>query len=406
MTWHASAVLSLTAAVMLPLVPGVSPSPGVPPPSHRAVFGPTAQVSPPTGSVTTAAAPSSTGPASFNLQLEWPLAALHANRLWRHGRGGGVTVAVIDTGIDVRHPDLAGAVSLPAVRDLTIRPRDYGADQSADSHGTAVAGIIAARGSTASQAHMVGLAPQATLLDIRVAVQSDRATSAAIAQGIVTAARAGADIINVSLTAPTADPALANAVSFAQARGCLIVAAAGSTTVGQALIGYPGVLTVAAKSRAGQPLSASPAVVWAPGAGLYSTGETHPVVAALPGYVENASGNGYAAAYVSAAAALLLSADRKLTPAAAGRLLIRTARRTVARPEPSIDPVAALDSALPGPRPVQFGQGGFPLLAAGLPIAGCLLLVVALLRISAVRRRRSTRLALAEIPPSSWDQSW
>ncbi len=314
MAWRTSAVVALTAA-MLPLAPGISPSPSVSPSGQSAVSGPTAKVSPASpaatgpaatgpaatvpGPTATAAAPSSARPPRFSPQLEWPLVTLQANRLWRHGLGGGETVAVIDTGIDVRQPDLAGAVSL--VRDLTARPRDYGADQSADSHGTAIGGIIAAHGSATSQAHMAGLAPQATLLDIRVAVEANQVTSAAIAQGIVTAAQAGADIINVSLIAPSADPVLSQAVSFAQARGCLIVAAAAAR---QALATSPGVLTVAAVSQAGLALSASPAVVSAPGADLYSPGETHPVVPGLPGYVEDASGSGFSAAYVSAAVVL------------------------------------------------------------------------------------------------------
>ena len=204
------------------------------------------------------------------------------------------------------------------------------------------------------------------------------------------------------MIAPSADPVLSQAVSFAQVRGCLIVAAAAAR---QALATYPGVLTVAAVSQAGRALSASPAIVSAPGADLYSTGETHPVVPGLPGYVEDASGSGFSAAYVSAAAALLLSANQKLTPAAAERLLIRTARGAPGRPVPSIDPVAALDSTLPAPPPVRPG-GGSPLLEAGLAIVACLLIVVVLIRISAVRKRRATRLALAAIPPSSWDQSW
>ena len=119
----------------------------------------------------------------------------------------------------------------------------------------------------------------------------------------------------------------------------------------QALATYPGVLTVAAVSQAGRALSASPAIVSAPGADLYSTGETHPVVPGLPGYVEDASGSGFSAAYVSAAAALLLSANQKLTPAASGTVADKDGPRAPGRPVPSIDPVAALESTLPHRRP-------------------------------------------------------
>ena len=404
MTWRVSAIAALTA--VLPLAaggPGASPSPGS---GQFAVFGPTAKASPASPSATkpTASVPAQApaGPPTFSPQVEWPLVSLRAYQLWRHGLGGGENIAVVDTGIDVQQLDLAGAVS--RIRDLTARPRESGADESADSHGTAIAGIIAARGSRASQPRMAGLAPRAMLFDIRVAVEPGRVTSAAIAQGIVTAVRAGAAIINVSLLAPSLDPELGEAVTFAQARGCLIVAAGGNATAVQALTGYPGVLTVAAVNQAGALLGVGPASVSAPGADLFSAGETHPVRPGA-GYVYGVSGSDFAAAYVSAAAALLLSADRKLTPAAAGRLLVSKARHTADSPVSVIDPLAALDSTLPAP-PAPAGGRGSPALTVGLPVAGGVLIVILLTRIRAVRRRRATRLALAAIPHSSWDQPW
>src|SRR5262249_41242370 len=150
-----SAVMTLTAA-LLPAALAASPSPSPSSslsPAASATSASTGSASSgtpsPTTTVTpgTSAVPGGTGlptPPQFSPQLEWPLARLRAGQLWRHGLGAGVTVAVIDTGINTLQPDLAGAVL--ATEDFTARSaRDRGADESSDSHGTAVAGIIAAR---------------------------------------------------------------------------------------------------------------------------------------------------------------------------------------------------------------------------------------------------------------------
>jgi subtilisin family serine protease len=423
MSWRASAIVTLAAA-LIPTALATSPSPTPPSsPSPAASAAPTSPAS--TGSASPGppspapsavtpgapAVPGGNGPSArpqFSPQLEWPLVTLRADRLWRYGQGAGVTVAVIDTGIDARQPDLAGAVS--ATEDLTAQgTRDDGADESSDSHGTAVAGIIAARGSATGQGHMTGLAPRASLLDIRVAVQPDHVTAAAVAQGIMAAAEAGADIINVSLIVPSATPALRAAVSLARERNCLVVAAAGSPGAPQALADSPGVLIVAAAGRAGAPAApagASPATVSAPGDDLFSTGEMAGAGSAVDGYVHGASGSAFSAAYVSAAAALLLSADRKLSPAEAGRLLVTTARPAAASTAPpAIDPVAALDAAL-FPSPPHPAGSGFLTVGVGLAVAAGLAIALLLAWILAVRRRRPAEPALGSIPPSSWDQPW
>lgn len=390
----------------------------------------------PASSVPASSAPAVTTPGYpvFSSQLEWPLAALQAGQLWRHGLGAGVSVAVVDTGIDRAQPDLAGSIALTL--DFTARhPDDYGEDQSADSHGTAVAGIIAARGSAAGPQHMVGLAPRASLFDIRVAVQPGQVSPDAVAQGIEAAARAGAAIIDVSLIVPAQTPKLSQAVSYALDHHCLIVAAAGTQTAPQALAGYAGVVTVAAVNRAGQAIApataglpaavSAPATVSAPGADLFSAGETTGPDAAGHGYVHDASGSAFSAGLVAAAVAVLMSADHKLTPVTAARLLVKTAQRTPGAGESGagesgpavIDPLAALESALgpaprphpsPSPAPAKAAGGSWVTVLAvvGIALLIGVLLAVVLLRVLAVRRRQATRLTLDAIPPSSWDQPW
>ena len=374
----------------------------------------------PTGTAP-AADPSTSAYPVFSPQLEWPLAAFQASQLWRYSLGAGVSVAVVDTGIDRAQPDLAGAIAQAV--DLTARqPRDDGADQSDDSHGTAVGGIIAARGSAVGGEHMVGLAPRARLFDIRVAVQPGQVSPDAVAEGIAAAVRAGAAVINVSLIVPAESQNLSQAVSYAQARHSLIVAAAGSGSAPQALARYPGVVTVAAVNQAGQAIAPAgtnfPVTVSAPGAGLFSTGETAGPDAAARGYVHDASGSALSAAFVTAAVALLVSADPKLAPAAAARLLVKTARQAAGAGGSGplvIDPLAALDSLLsphslphpPVPRP-RVGSGFSVAAVAAVGAAGVVgvILVVILARVLIVRRRHAARLALDAIPSSSWDQPW
>jgi subtilisin family serine protease len=152
-------------------------------------------------------------------------------------------------------------------------------------------------------------------------------------------------------------------------------------------------------------MGTGPAGVSAPGTDLFSTAEVHPTGPGPGNYVSRASGSGYAAAYVAGAAAVLLSADRKLTPVEAGNLLVSKGQKVQGQAEPRIDPVAALDATLPVLRLVRPKPGGSLALEAGVPIA-CLLIVMLAAWIWAVRRRRATKLALTAILPSSWDQSW
>jgi subtilisin family serine protease len=258
-----------------------------------------------------ASTPAGPGPAggqwpAYNGTYEWPLPKLNATSLWaRSHEGAGITVAVVDTGVDAGHPDLAGAVAEPGPAIPGVP-----GDQSPDSHGTEIAGIIAGRGSAGSPAIMPGLAPRARLLDIRVTNDEHQVNAAEIAAGIKAAVAAGARVINVSLGTAQDSKTLDQAVADAVKQGRLVVA--GVSEGGKAAL-YPadsnGALAVAGIGTDVKPdgsLAAhGPYAVYAPGSGLYSTSKS--------GYTAHLKGNGYAAAYVSAAAALLWSADPDLT---------------------------------------------------------------------------------------------
>ncbi|MCW2776523.1 MAG: peptidase and in kexin sedolisin [Frankiales bacterium] len=177
----------------------------------------------------------------------YALSRFGALRTWQRTTGEGVVVAVVDSGVDHRNPHLAGAV-LPGVSLLPGDP-DQNGWTDATSHGTAVAGTIAARKIKGSG--VIGLARDAKILPIRVYEADDDAALAKkwqpdagrIAAGIRIAADRGARIINVSMSQPTPDPRLDAAVAYALRRGSLVVASAGNrqtTTDKRDTPHYPG----------------------------------------------------------------------------------------------------------------------------------------------------------------------
>jgi subtilisin len=137
--------------------------------------------------------------------------------------GVGVTVGVVDSGVETNHPDLSVQGGENTVTGE--RPGDYG--DNGLHHGTHVAGIIAARGRPGEG--MRGVAPGVTLRSYRVFGQgSDRASSFAIAKAIDHAVADGCDLINLSLGGGPQDPATSSAIADARAAGSLVIVAAGN----------------------------------------------------------------------------------------------------------------------------------------------------------------------------------
>jgi subtilisin family serine protease len=143
----------------------------------------------------------------------WQLASLH-----RISTGRGVRVAVIDSGIDANHPDLAGQVE--ANRNFVA-----GRPLVAEQHGTGIAGIIAARAD--NHQGLAGVAPGAKLLGMRACWQDPRRTvcdSFSLAKALYTAIQDKAEVINMSLSGPD-DRLLRQLVEIATGRGEAVVAA-------------------------------------------------------------------------------------------------------------------------------------------------------------------------------------
>jgi subtilisin family serine protease len=183
---------------------------------------------------------------NFSPRQALALGSVKAPAAWDTARGDGVTIAVIDGGFQVTHPDLVGKVvgSYDVVSTSSVVT-----DSSLDplpGHGTAVASVAAA--STNNGIGIAGAAPGARLLLVKAANASGIITSAAVAAGIVWATDHGASVINISLGDPVSDAAEAAAVNYASAHDVVIVAAAGNehTSVMQYPAAYPDVVSAGA----------------------------------------------------------------------------------------------------------------------------------------------------------------
>ena len=172
-------------------------------------------------------------------------AVLNLPGAWELSQGAGVTVAVIDSGARLEHPDLAPNVwvnfdEVPGNRvdddangyvddvhgvDLTTSARGRQDLSDGNGHGTHVSGIIAG---AANGRGVVGVAFRARLMIVKVLDARGAGTTGAVAEGIRYAAANGARIINLSLGGPTRDPRLVEAVKAAEAANVLLVCSAGN----------------------------------------------------------------------------------------------------------------------------------------------------------------------------------
>jgi hypothetical protein len=227
--------------------------------------------------------------------------------------GANVTVAVIDSGIDVRHPELANAVvdSFDAL----------GSREGPHVHGTGIAGAIV------SHARLMGSAPAARILAIRafgVAASGAASTSFVILKGLDYAAAHGAQIVNMSFAGPE-DGLIERGIAAAAARGILMVAAAGNGGPKSPPLypaANPNVIAVSATDAQDRLFAASNRgshiAIAAPGVDIF-----------LPAPNEKyqmTSGTSFSAAYVSGLAALMLERNPVLKPDQVRAILVKTAR--------------------------------------------------------------------------------
>ncbi|MFD9984246.1 type VII secretion-associated serine protease mycosin [Streptomyces massasporeus] len=323
--------------------------------------------------------PAATAHADGIRAQQWALDAMHTEQAWQTTKGRGITVAVLDTGVEADHPDLAGNV-LPG-KDLVRFGAEPG-DRAWARHGTAMAGIIAGHGHGPGDADgVLGIAPEAKILPVRVILEDGDPSRAkarstrgnALAEGIRWAADHGADVINLSLGDDSAsahpEPGEDQAVQYALKKGVVVVASAGNGGEKGDHISYPaaypGVVAATAVDRAGTRASFSTrrwyATVSAPGVDVVIADPDHK-------YYEG-WGTSAAAAFVSGAAALVKAAHPGLAPAQIKSLLEDTARnapsggRDDSRGFGFVDPAAAIEAAgriePEGLKPASYGAKYF-----------------------------------------------
>lgn len=262
------------------------------------------------------------------------LGVLQAHRL---SEGAAVRIAVIDTGVDYRHPDLRGRVL--ARLDFV----GHGAENfTADRHGTQIAGVIAATADGGQG--LLGIAPKSRLIALKACWPlRDNAAAAAcnsftLAQALEAAIAAHADIVNLSLAGPP-DPLLARLIDYGMRQGIIYVGAVAPASSGltQAFpIDVPGVLAVQSAENAG---SRSPHLL-APGNGILTL---------VPGgRYDFASGSSLATAEVTGIVALLLADGRRLPGPTVDQILTRSSRRltTPAGVVTSVNACAAVADAM------------------------------------------------------------
>ena len=255
---------------------------------------------------------------------QWYLSKINAYNAWDYTMGSsGVLAAVIDTGIDLSHPEFAGRIQYQydfADNDSTASD-DYG-------HGTHVAGIIAA--ASDNGAGGTGIAPKVNLLIADVfkwwtinGEQTFGASTTHIIEGVNYAVANGADVINMSLGGIAYNATYEAAVNNAVASGVVIVAAAGNsnTNAAQYPSDYSGPISVIAtdsnNNRASFSNYGDEKDISAPGVNIWNT--------FLSGTYANLGGTSMASPVVAGVVALMLSKNPGLTPAQVKDILYSTA---------------------------------------------------------------------------------
>jgi type VII secretion-associated serine protease mycosin len=298
---------------------------------------------------------------------EWPfLAAIGVQRAWNVTKGKGVTVALLDTGVDAAQQDIAGSVITGP--DYTRGANPPGV-APARLHGTQMASLIAGHGhGPGGLDGVIGVAPEARILSVRVLLENEepgyqlfnrsRRYEGTLAKGIRYAVDHGADVINMSLGKSFPNKQERQAAAYAISRGVVMVAAAGNEGASRSArrhgyapfsypASFPGVISVAAVTadhrHAAFSNRNSTVLVSAPGVR---------VVAAGPGdSYYFGDGTSPATAFVSGVAALIRAKYPKLSPILVSQAI---AESTEHRPPGGydlgvgfgeVDAAAALDAA-------------------------------------------------------------
>ncbi|AWM06543.1 S8 family serine peptidase [Bradyrhizobium symbiodeficiens] len=252
-------------------------------------------------------------PPSEGDPAQYALTKLRLPQAHTLAHGANVTVAVIDSGIDTRHPELANSIA-----------DNFDALGSAEGphvHGTGIAGAIVAHD------RLMGSAPEARIIAIRAFGGTNggaESSSYIILRSLNYAAEHGAQIVNMSFAGPK-DAVIERAIAATAARGLVLIAAAGNAGAKSPPLypaANPNVIAVSATDQQDRLFTASNRgnyiAVAAPGVDIF--------LPAPDGKYQMTSGTSFSAAYVSGVAALLLERNYALKPEALRMTLAKTAR--------------------------------------------------------------------------------
>ncbi|MFF8789981.1 type VII secretion-associated serine protease mycosin [Streptomyces sp. NPDC015125] len=281
---------------------------------------------------------------------QWYLDAMQAERMWQTSTGEGVTVAVIDSGVDSSVPELRGQL-MPG-KDFSATQR--GANYDGQGHGTSMAMLIAGRRSGDGT---WGLAPESKILPLRSLGANG---SVAMAKSIRYAADHGAKVINISLGGPAGEAAKADlqpAIDHAGKKGALIFAATGNHGAEDNIADYPsslpGVVGVGAVNRS---LKAADFSVYGPQVALTAPGVDVPTRCTKRLLDCTTWGTSDATAIASASAALIWSAH----PTWTNNQVLRVMMETAGKPEDGKVPSQYLGYGIVRPRKVLLDKEGDP----------------------------------------------
>jgi thermitase len=244
----------------------------------------------------------------------WAVAQIDAREAWPLVQGHPIPpVAILDSGIDSSHPDLAGKVT--AARDFVDATGDT---SDASWHGTAVAGIVAGDGATDT----FSVCPGCEIISGKVLDGQDSGGDAEIARGVLWAVASGARVVNLSMSGDSESSALRAAILTANRHGVVVVAAAGNdgSTDKSFPAADPNVIGVAATTSSDTVFDWSNRGPWV---AIGAPGETTTTLRG--GGYTTFVGTSAAAPAVAAAAAECLAVTPRLSPAAVRSILVRTA---------------------------------------------------------------------------------
>ncbi|MCB0629048.1 MAG: S8 family peptidase [Saprospiraceae bacterium] len=170
--------------------------------------------------------------AAHSQTIDWGVELVGVPNFWRYTKGKGIKVAVLDTGVAYKHPDLEGAIF--EMKDFTNSPSGVG---DINGHGTHCAGIIAARDNSIG---VIGVAPESDLIIGKVLNDNGYGSEETIVNGIEWAVETGANIISMSLGSPYPSVKIYDAIKAAIKAEVFVICAAGNSGPNLDTMDYPG----------------------------------------------------------------------------------------------------------------------------------------------------------------------